>query len=52
MKVKYIGEIYGISLIKNHIYESLVYENGFIRITDETGDDYLFDPNLLMKLIS
>ena len=50
MKVKYIGETDGISLIKNHIYESLGYEDGFIRVIDETGDDYLFDPDYFKEI--
>ncbi|MGI6157669.1 MAG: hypothetical protein ACOYH4_04270 [Saccharofermentanales bacterium] len=44
MKVKYIGENSGISLIKNNVYESLGYEEGFIRVIDETEEDYLFEP--------
>ncbi len=45
MKVKYIGETFGISLIKNNIYNSLGYEDGFIRVIDETEEDYLYDPD-------
>lgn len=44
MKVKYTGKYEGISLTKNKIYETLGYECGFIRIIDDTGEDYLYDP--------
>lgn len=45
MKVKYIGKDEGISLTKNKIYEALGYECGFIRIVDDTDEDYLYDPD-------
>ena len=44
MKVKYIGDYYKISLIKDKIYEVLSIESGWYRIIDETEDDYLFLP--------
>lgn len=44
MKAKYTGKDEGISLTKNKIYEALDYESGFIRIIDDTGEDYLYDP--------
>lgn len=44
MKVKYIGISEGISLTENKIYECLGYESGFIRIIDDTEEDYLYDP--------
>ncbi|WP_019134792.1 hypothetical protein [Kallipyga massiliensis] len=44
MKVKYTGKDEGISLTNNKIYEALGYECGFIRIIDDTGEDYLYDP--------
>ena len=50
MKVKYIGENDGIFLIKNHIYELLGYEGEFIRVIDETGEDYLFDPDCFKEI--
>lgn len=46
MKVKYKGENWGISLTRNKIYECLGFERGFIRIIDDTDEDYLFDPKL------
>lgn len=45
MKAKYIGKDEGISLTKNKIYEALGYECGFIRIVDNTDEDYLYDPD-------
>lgn len=44
MKVKYIGEYYKVSLIKGKIYDVLSIEDGWYRIIDETGEDYLFPP--------
>ena len=44
MKVKYLGKSEGISLTKDKTYESLGFENGFLRIIDDTGEDYLYDP--------
>ena len=44
MKAKYLGKSEGISLTENNIYEVLGFENGFIRIIDDTGEDYLYDP--------
>ncbi|MDO4662435.1 MAG: hypothetical protein Q4B36_04885 [Tissierellia bacterium] len=44
MKAKYLGNSEGISLTKDKIYEVLSFENGFIRIIDDTGEDYLYDP--------
>ncbi|WP_455257316.1 hypothetical protein [Peptoniphilus asaccharolyticus] len=46
MKVKYLGKSEGISLTKNKIYEALGYESGFIRIIDDTEEDYLYDQEL------
>ena len=45
MKAKYIRENWGISLTKNKIYEALGYEGEFIRIIDDTDEDYLYDPD-------
>lgn len=46
MKAKYLGKSEGISLTENKIYECLGLEHGFIRIIDDTEEDYLYDPNL------
>ena len=50
MKVKYMGKSEGISLTENKIYQSLGYEHGFIRIIDDTEEDYLYDPDLFVEL--
>lgn len=44
MKVKYLGDYYKVSLNKNKIYNVLAIENGWYRIIDETGEDYLYPP--------
>lgn len=43
MKVKYINES-DVSLTNGKIYEVIKIESGWYRITDDTGEDYLFDP--------
>ena len=43
MKVRYLGNTEGISLTKNKIYETLDNEEGFLRVIDDTGEDYLYD---------
>ncbi|MCT7764465.1 MAG: hypothetical protein N4R59_02165 [Lactobacillus iners] len=43
MEVKYLGNTEGISLTKNKIYEALDYEESFLRVIDDTGEDYLYD---------
>ncbi|WP_434786127.1 hypothetical protein [Lactobacillus iners] len=43
MKVRYLGNTEGISLTKNKIYETLDYEEVFLRVIDDTGEDYLYD---------
>jgi hypothetical protein len=46
MKVKYIGDYYKVSLQKEKMYEVDAQEHGWYRIVDETGEDYLFPPEL------
>lgn len=41
MKVRFIGEIDPIYMINGKIYEVLSIENGWYRIIDEEGEDYL-----------
>ncbi len=43
MKVKYINQS-DVSLTKNKIYDVISVENGWYRIVDDTGEDYLFAP--------
>lgn len=50
MKVKYIGPSSGVSLVKGNLYEVLGYENEFIRVVDETGEDYLYDPDSFVEV--
>ena len=45
MKVKYIGNYYKVSLLKDEIYEVIAMEDGAYRIIDETDEDYLYPPN-------
>lgn len=44
MKAKYVGDTIGLALTKNKIYEALGFESGFIRIIDDTDEDYLYEP--------
>lgn len=44
VKVRYIGEYYKVSLLKGKVYDVLSIEDGWYRIVDETGEDYLFPP--------
>ena len=42
MKIKYIGPSFGVdSLTENKIYEA-TEENGFYRVIDDSGEDYLY----------
>ena len=43
MKVKYTGNSC-VSLTRGKEYEVLAIENGWFRIIDDTGEDYLFPP--------
>ncbi len=45
-KARYLGKSEGISLTENKMYEMLGFESGFIRIIDDTNEDYLYDPDL------
>lgn len=45
MKVKYTGEYYKVSLIKNKVYDVISVEDGAYRIVDETEEDFLFPAN-------
>lgn len=46
MKVRFIGETDPIYMINGKIYEILSIENGWYRIIDEEGEDYLYPPEL------
>jgi len=42
VKVRYTGDYYKISLVKGRIYDVISVDDGWYRIVDETGEDYLF----------
>ena len=43
MKVRYIGQSFGVdSLTSNKVYQCLGVEGGFLRIVDDSGEDYLY----------
>ena len=44
MKVKYIDETDPLYCINGKVYDVLSIENGYYRIVDETGEDYLYLP--------
>lgn len=46
MKVKYIDESDPLELINGKVYDVIEVdqESGWYRIIDETGEDYLFEP--------
>ena len=42
MKIKYVGQSFGVdSLTNNKIYEA-VEEDGMYRVIDDSGEDYLY----------
>lgn len=48
MRVRYLGKSFGIdSLTNGHEYEVLSYDedSGALRIIDDSGEDYLYDPH-------
>lgn len=49
MKVKYIGKSDPFALLSGKIYEVLSIEKDWYRIVDETGEDYLYPPELFDK---
>lgn len=46
MKIKYTGETSPLELTNGKTYEVLSVENGWYRIKDDTGDDYLYPANI------
>ena len=46
MKVKYLGETKSFMLTRNRIYDVLNTEKGWYRIVDDSGEDYLYPPEL------
>lgn len=45
MKVKYRGESDPLYLLNGKVYEVVGVEEGWYRIVDETGEDYLYSPD-------
>lgn len=45
MKVKYCGESDPLYLLNGKVYEVMNVEEGWYRIVDETGEDYLYSPD-------
>lgn len=48
MRVRYIGKSFGVdSLTDGHEYEVLSYDedSGALRIIDDSGEDYLYNPH-------
>lgn len=43
-KIKYKNETISLCLTKNKIYEVISVENGWYRIVDDSGEDYLYPP--------
>lgn len=46
MKIKYIGETVPLELTNGKIYDVIAVENGWYRIYDDTGEDYLYPPDV------
>lgn len=44
MKVKYLGKMDTLALVKEKIYDVISIENGWYRIMTELDEDYLFPP--------
>lgn len=44
MKAKYLEESDPLVLINGKIYDVISVEEGWYRIVDETGEDYLYPP--------
>lgn len=46
MKVKYVKNTIPLCLTENKVYNVLSTENDWYRIIDDTGEDYLYPPEL------
>ena len=46
LKAKYIGETSPLELTNGKIYQVLSVEKDWYRVVDDTGDDYLYPPNV------
>lgn len=45
-KARYLGETITMALTKNKVYNVIECDDLFIRIIDDTDEDYLYDPDL------
>ncbi len=50
MKVRFTGKTEFLVLTNGKIYEVLSIEKGWYRIQDDSGEDYLYPPELLEKV--
>ena len=48
MKVVYIGKTMPLELTNGLVYEVLSVERGWLRIVDDSGEDYLYPPQYFM----
>lgn len=48
MKIKYIGETAPLELTHGKVYDVISTERGWYRINDDSGEDYLYPPDLFM----
>lgn len=46
IKIKYNGETSFLELTHNKIYDVISVEKGWYRIIDDSGEDYLYPPEL------
>lgn len=49
MRKKYIGKSEPLSLTNNKVYEVISIEEGWYRIVDECGEDYLYPPHMFVN---
>lgn len=46
LKVKFMGKSDPLTLLNGKIYNVISIEKGWYRIIDETGEDYLYPPEI------
>ena len=50
MKIKYCGETSPLELTKDRIYDVIAIEKGWYRIVDDSGEDYLYPPQIFEQV--
>ena len=50
MKIKYCGETSPLELKKGRIYDVIAIEKGWYRIVDDSGEDYLYPPQIFEQV--